>query len=62
MKTYGKVSEFRKMNVKIILDDTVLYEGSVDDAPENIKEMPYTKALLGKVTEIYVYQDNNKEQ
>ncbi len=58
MKTYGKVSEFRKMTVKVILDDKVLYEGSVDDAPSDIKDMHYTKALLGKPTEIYVVKED----
>ncbi len=63
LKTYGKIDSFKKMNIKVILNDTdVLYEGRVDDAPADIKDMRYTKALLGKVTEIYVYQDNNKEQ
>ena len=58
MKTYGKINNFEKMNIKVILNDKdVIYEGNVDDAPSNIKEMPYAKASLGKVTEIYVYND-----
>ena len=52
--TYRKVGEFKKMSIKVILKDKVLYEGMVEDAPANIKEMPYTKALIGKITEIYV--------
>ncbi len=58
LKTYGKIDSFKKMDIKVILNDTeVLYEGKVEDAPANIKEMHYNKALLGKVTEIYVYQE-----
>ena len=62
LKTYGKIDSFKKMDIKVILNDTeVLYEGKVEDAPTNIKEMHYNKALLGKVTEIYVDQDEKKE-
>ncbi len=60
MKTYGKIDSFKKMNIKVILNDqNVIYEGSVEDAPPNIKEMHYTKAFLGKVTEIYVYNEHD---
>lgn len=58
MKTYGKIDSFKKMNIKVILNDQdIIYEGSVEDAPPDIKEMHYTKAFLGKVTKIYVYDD-----
>ena len=44
MKTYGKIDNFKKMNIKVILNDQdIIYEGSVEDAPPNIKEMRYTK-------------------
>ena len=57
MKVYGKIDEFKKMDIKVILNDNeVLYEGKIEDAPDNIKELHYNKALLGKVTEIYVYE------
>lgn len=58
MKTYGKIDSFKKMNIKVILNDKdVIYEGNVDDAPEDIRKMHYVKASLGKVTEIFVYND-----
>lgn len=56
MKTYGKIGEFKRMNIKVILNDNeVLYEGKVEDAPLNIKELHFSKVMLGKITEIYVY-------
>ena len=62
LKTYGKIDGFKKMDIKVLLNDTeVLYEGAAEDAPANIKELHYHKALLGKVTEIYVYDDKDKE-
>lgn len=58
MKTYGKIDEFKKMNIKVILNDKeILYEGKVEDAPNNIKEMHFSKVMLGKITEIYVYEE-----
>ena len=57
MKTYGKIGEFKRMNIKVILNDNeVLYEGKVEDAPLNIKELHFSKVMLGKITEIYVYE------
>ena len=57
MKTYGKIGEFKRMNIKVILNDNeVLYEGKVENAPLNIKELHFSKVMLGKITEIYVYE------
>ncbi len=62
LKTYGKIDSFKKMDIKVILNDhDVLYEGKVEDAPSNIKEMRYSKALLGNITEIYVYDQDNSQ-
>lgn len=58
MKTYGKIGEFKKMDIKVFLNDKeILYEGKVEDAPNNIKEMHFSKVMLGKITEIYVYEE-----
>ena len=58
LKTYGKIGEFKKMDIKVFLNDKeILYEGKVEDAPNNIKEMHFSKVMLGKITEIYVYEE-----
>ena len=55
---YRKIGDFRKMDIQVILNDQeLIYEGIVDDAPIDIKELHYTKVELGKVTKIYVYKD-----
>ena len=60
MKVYGKISEFKRMNIKVILNDNeVLYEGKVEDAPLNIKELHFSKVMLGKITEIYIYDKHD---
>lgn len=59
MQTYGRVNDFKLLDVKIICNDQkILYEGKVDDAPIYIKEMFYSKVVLGKITEIYIYDEN----
>ena len=58
MKTYGRIDEFKRMEIKVILNDNeVLYEGKIEDAPMEIKEKHFNKAILGKITEIYIYDD-----
>ena len=62
MKVYGKIGEFKRMNIKVILNDNeVLYEGKVEDASLNIKELHFSKVMLGKITEIYVYDKETPE-
>lgn len=57
-KKYGKISGFRKMNIKVITkDNNVLYEGAVDFASEDVKNLYYYKILLGNPTIFYVYED-----
>lgn len=60
MKVYGKIGEFKRMNIKVFLNDNeVLYEGKVEDAPLNIKELHFSKVMLGKITEIYIYDKHD---
>ena len=56
LMTYGRIDEFKRMEIKVILNDNeVLYEGKIEDAPMEIKEKHFNKAILGKITEIYIY-------
>ena len=41
-----KVSSIRCLDVRIIKDGEVLYEGNVDDAPQELKELDY-KTITG---------------
>ena len=60
MKVYGKIGEFKRMNIKVFLNDNeVLYEGKVEDASLNIKELHFSKVMLGKITEIYIYDKHD---
>ena len=58
-KKYGKISGFRKMNIKVLTKtNEILYEGEVDNASEDIKNLYYYKVMLGNPTIFYVYEDN----
>ena len=41
-----KISALRCVDVKIVKENEVLYEGNVDNAPEELKDM-YYKSITG---------------
>lgn len=52
----GKIANLRLLNIQVTLnDEQIIYEGMVEDAPDEIKEMEYSKADIGKLFKIYVY-------
>ncbi len=62
MNVYGNISNFRLIKIKVILDDEkILYEGEVDEVPENIKKLKYSKVEIQDVCKIYVYSSMNEQ-
>lgn len=60
MRKYSKIRSMRLLNIKVIIDDKeVIYEGTVDDAPDNILEMYYSKLIVSNPLELYVYSEVN---
>jgi len=56
MKEYLTIGEGRNLDIKVILNDTeVRYEGRIEDAPEEIKKLKYSKLDTGSVMVYYVY-------
>lgn len=55
-KTYLCVGTCRNLEIEIYDYNTneMLYSGSVDDAPEKIRNLKWVKVELGKVTKFYV--------
>ena len=41
-----KISSLRCIDVRIVKDNEVLFEGNVDDAPEDLRDL-YYKSLTG---------------
>lgn len=44
-KVYVSIGSGRLLNIRVVLDDnpTPIYEGMVEDAPEEIKDLKYSK-------------------
>ena len=44
MKLYDNIGSLRLMNIKVIKDNKdVIYEGMIEDAPDDIKKLRYAK-------------------
>ena len=56
LKKHMQIGTARKQYIKVYVYSTeeLLYEGEVDDAPREIREKFYVKALLGNPTVYYV--------
>lgn len=59
-KTYMSIGSARLLNIKVIVDGTEVYEGMVEDAPEEIKKMRYYKIEMSNPMTYYV--DTTSEQ
>lgn len=58
MKLYDNIGSLRLLNIRVYLDDTnVIYEGMVEDAPDDVKERRYSKIMIDDdgITNLYVY-------
>ena len=58
MKVYDNIGSLRLLNIKVIMDDKdTIYEGMVEDAPEDIKKLKYSKIEIDSgTTFLYVYK------
>lgn len=63
MKVYDNIGSLRLMNIKVIKDNKdTLYEGMVEDAPADIKELRYSKIEIDSGTTIlHVFSNENDE-
>lgn len=41
IKTYLPIGSARLLDVRVIMDDRVIYEGLIDKAPDDIKQLKY---------------------
>lgn len=49
------IGDGRCFEIKVILDDEMVYEGSIENAPEEIKKLKYSKVNAGNVNTYWVY-------
>ena len=53
-RNYLPIGESRLLNIKVIVDGNLAYEGMVEDAPEEIKQMKYYKIEMENPIVYYV--------
>lgn len=56
MKVYGRIGNLRLLKIRVVLNDTeVICEGMVEDAPDEVKELEYSKIEMSEFANLYVY-------
>lgn len=59
-KIYMRIGESRLLDIRVFLDDIEVYSGMVEDAPEEIKKIYYTKVELADKYNYYAYNSLQK--
>ena len=60
-KIYGPIALARHLDIIVILDENkTIYEGNVDEAPEEVRKLKYSKVEMEKPIKYYVYSELNK--
>jgi len=54
MNTFIKIGELRKLNIRVIYNEQIIYEGMSDEAPGEIKELKYSSIEQNDVLTCYV--------
>ena len=58
-KAYWAIGSVRTLDIRVIFEDTeILYEGVVEDAPEEIERLRYSKVKNSDKMNFYVYNTN----
>lgn len=59
-KVYTTIGSGRLLDIKVILDGQEVYNGMVEDAPNEIKQLKYSKVDVGSKLTYYVYSELNQ--
>lgn len=59
-KVYIQIGASRLLHIKVILDGQEVYDGMVEDAPNEIKQLKYSKVDMGSPITYYVYSQLNQ--
>lgn len=58
-KVYLPIESGRLLDIVVFLDDNKIYEGRVEDAPEEVKKLKYSRVEVGTPMLYYVYSSAN---
>lgn len=53
-RNYMPIGSGRLLNIKVIVDGNEVYEGKIEDAPEEIKRLKYYKIEMGSIMTYFV--------
>jgi hypothetical protein len=56
-KLYQAIGSARLLDIRVILDEQVVYEGMVEDAPQEVKNLKYSEIKIKDKFEYQVYSD-----
>lgn len=56
-KEYMQIGAGRLLDIRVILDGQEVYNGMVEDAPNEIKQLKYSKVDMGSKITYYVYSN-----
>lgn len=56
-KVYLPIGDGRLLDIIVFLDGEKIYEGMVEDAPENVKKLKYSEVQLGGKITYFVYSE-----
>ena len=60
-KVYNQIGLGRLLDIRVIRDDTeTLYEGMVENAPDEVKQLKYSKIQTTDKVNFYVYSEFNE--
>lgn len=58
-KLYMQIGAGRLLDIRVFLDDIEVYTGMVEDAPQEIKVLRYSKIIVTDKYEYYTYSKYN---
>lgn len=56
-KLYQAIGSARLLDIRVILDDKIVYEGMVEDAPQEVKKLKYSDIKIKDKFEYQVYSN-----
>ena len=59
-KVYQKIGSTKLLDIRVILDGETVYEGQVDNAPQEIRELKYSEVEMGTPLIYIAYKECNE--
>ncbi len=59
-RVYMQIGDSRLLDIKVILDGQEVYNGMIEDAGNEIKQLKYSKVDMGSKITYYVYSELNQ--